>query len=164
MLLGHVVRICNPFVENSSPYLITPLFSGQSEFLNQLWIRAILIRMRRSSLMSRKQYLVLIMFTTEKTAWLLCVEPNMVTFLTPVEGQLMQMALLSPHLLGDCICRGPAFICCSIFTVHFLFLHSMFVIVSCHQSLFIQFSDTVVCVSPFLFSPSLSSFSLSFHV
>lgn len=86
--------------------------------------------MRRSSLMSRKQYLVLIMFTVEKTAWLLCVEPNMVTFLTPVEGRLMQMALLGPHLLGDC--------CCSIFTVHFFFLHSMFVIVSCHQSLFIQ--------------------------
>lgn len=109
--------------------------------------------------MSRKQYLVLIMFTTEKTAWLLCVEPNMVTFLTPVEGRLMQMALLSPHLLGDCICRGPAFICCSIFTVHFLFLHSMFVIVSCHQSLFIQSFQTQLSVFLlFFFSPSLSFF------
>lgn len=166
MLLGHVVRICNPFVENSSPYLITPLFSGQSEFLNQAWIRAILIRMRRSSLMSRKQYLVLIMFTTEKTAWLLCVEPNMVTFLTPVEGRLMQMALLSPHLLGDRICTGPAFICCSIVTVHFFVFAQHVRIVSCHQSLFIQSFQTQLSVFLLFFflHRCLSSFSLSFHV
>lgn len=83
----------------------------------------------------------------------------MVTFLTPVEGRLMQMALLSPHLLGDRICRGLAFICCSIVTVHFFcFCTACSYCFVPPVSLYSEFSDTVVCVSPFLFSPSLSFF------
>lgn len=151
MLLGHVVRICNPFVENSSPYLITPLFSGQSEFLNQAWIRAILIRMRRSSLMSRKQYLVLIMFTTEKTAWLLCVEPNMVTFLTPVEGRLMQIWVHICWEIASAEAQHSSVDLLSLYT--FLFLHSMFVLFRATSlSLFRVFRHSCLCFSFSFFS------------
>lgn len=169
MLLGHVVRICNPFVENSSPYLIT---LSNHHFWSE-WIFKPGLNQGHPDTHEEE--------LTDESETIFSVDyvhngENCLAFVCGAKhGDF-------PHTCGRSAYANGSFESTSAGRLHlqrpsihlllychctlFLFLHSMFVIVSCHQSLFIQSFQIQLSVFLLFFflHRCLSSFSLSFHV